>query len=1106
MKYLTSRNSAGLSSFFAIVIAVMILNSTFLWSAFHSVRNHETWLLHSNQVVLKIEAILSSVKDAETGMRGYLLTGKPEYLDPYYDGVNESWSNLRRLKQLTTDNKSHQDMIVSIEDTMSQRLEILKNSIETLASNGVLSRKTTLNEGKNLMDRLRNLMAEMKNNEQKILDSRRQAASDANQLALLSILTAAVINLAMAGASFYVIRKRQISLVQETAAKERELYMGSRVQELSKIVANDYDTPTLSKKILSFIADELKAPAASLFVRDLDSLVSRAHYARVDGETDRPPTAKIEIGTGILGEAINKTEIFEVAPLPENYFWISSSLGKTQPTSLAIIPLTFFGKPLAVIELGLFHPLTEYQLEFLNQCRELIATGVASAENRGRLEALLDTTQLQAQELQTQQEELRSSNEDLEEQARMLEQQQEIVNARNTDLEKINQYKSDFLAKMSHELRTPLNSLLILSTLLRENKEGNLSDQQKNFASTIYDSGNDLLTLINDILDLSKIEARKLTIRSERFSIRSLLDQLSAMFTPQTHKKGLELHTHIEAGCEDLYIETDIQRLNQILRNFLSNAVKFTSQGSIEIKALNFKNGFVDISVKDTGIGIPPEQRNLIFEAFEQGDGSISRKYGGTGLGLAISKELAQLLGGQIIVNSELNVGSEFILRIPLVLPTMSAPANIEVVPQNLSAETTRHLSVTAPPASLELQQHIKEASQAAKSLLIVEDDDTFSKLVAEVASAEGFYPLIASTGEIALQIIEHHIPTAIMLDIKLPGISGFGILETLKEYPKLRHIPVHMISALDYPQHTKRMGAMGYLGKPVSLDQIQEAVKALDSKASESTRKLLIVEDNKVQREAIEQLLASPDIKLTSVENGEKALAAVLAENFDCIVLDLALPDISGKDFLERLKQMEHPIPPVIVYTAQQLTKREEGYLRMFSESIILKGARSPERLLDEVSLFLHRVTDTLPLNQQKILTGLKMQDETFEGRRVLLVDDDVRNIFALTHVLENKGFKVEVARDGVEAVEMAEKHPRIDAILMDLMMPRMDGFEAITHIRKLSIHEKTPIIALTAKAMKGDHEKALDMGANDYLPKPINVTSLMSVLKVWLREREIF
>jgi CheY-like chemotaxis protein len=424
-------------------------------------------------------------------------------------------------------------------------------------------------------------------------------------------------------------------------------------------------------------------------------------------------------------------------------------------------------------------------------------------------------------------------------------------------------------------------------------------------------------------------------------------------------------------------------------------------------------------------------------------------------------------------------------------------------------AEIVRPLPALPPKASEsspEIMALLESVKDAKKTLLIIEDDLVFANLVADTAKTYGFTPVQAHTGETALQILERHTPTAIMLDIKLPGISGFGILETIKEMPHLRHIPVHMISALDYSRYTLRMGAMGFLGKPVSIEKLREAIGQLDTKANESTRKLLVVEDNDTQRKAIEQLLNGPDIKLDAVGTGELALQAVRAQRYDCIVLDLALPDMSGKDFLEKLDEMNVPLPPVIVYTAKDLSRREEEYLRKYSESIILKGARSPERLLDEVNLFLHRVEDGLHDSQREILQTLRLAENIFRGKRALLVDDDLRNVFALTHVLESKGFEVVVARDGVEAVEACAKSDRYDVVLMDLMMPRMDGFQAMKQIREMESRKETPIIALTAKAMKGDHEKALEAGANDYLPKPINIASLITVLKVWVKEKEIF
>lgn len=1108
------KNSAkftGLNAFFIAASFLMVLNSAYLFSSFQTARENERWLRHTYEVTNELELFISSVKDAETGMRGYLLTGDSSYLEPYYKGSTETWTHFRLLRQLTADNRAHQESLVNLQDVAQKRLQILSDSIKQVSlakesGSGVLSRKSTLNEGKATMEALRALVEEMKTEERRIHSIRAQESRDAQAFSHWSIIAATLINLLLSGAAYYFIRRQNLAQLDEADKQRRALWSQERLSELSQFVAGNADTPSLARVVLEFLSNNFDIPAATLYVADGDQLRLAASYGRVPGDFGQISTL-IPVGEGLLGQAFRGKKISQIKDLPQDYFWIGSSLGQKQPRSLLFMPLTFFGKNVAIIEAALFEDMNEDFIEVLERIREIIATGISSSEARYRLETLLEKTQQQAEELQVQQEELRVSNEELEEQARQLENQQETLNSRNGELERLNQYKSDFLAKMSHELRTPLNSLLILATLLRENKEGNLNEQQKSFASTIYDSGNDLLSLINDILDLSKIEARRLNIRAETFSLRGLMSQLQATFMPQTTKKNLEFNVHIEPDIESLSINSDPQRVSQILRNFISNAIKFTEKGSIDVRvarSLHHKD-CVDIRVRDSGIGIPKAQQDLIFNAFEQGDSSISRKFGGTGLGLTISRELSVLLGGEISVQSEEGRGSEFTLRLPIQLPAVAATPYIEDSP---NAEFVRPLPtpIKTQEASPEIMGALEVARAARKTLLIIEDDEVFGKLVGETAQTYGFTPIQATTGEFALQILERFTPTAIMLDIKLPGISGFGILETIKEMPHLRHIPVHMISALDYSRYTLRMGAMGYLGKPVSIEKLRDAISQLDLKASESTRKLLVIEDNDTQRAAIEQLLNGDDIELDAVATGELALQAVKAKRYDCIVLDLALPDMSGKDFLEKLDEMSIPLPPVIVYTGKDLSRREEEYLRKYSESIILKGARSPERLLDEVNLFLHRIEDGLHDSQRQILQSLRLAENIFKGKKALLVDDDLRNVFALTHVLESKGFEVVVARDGVEAVEACSKSERYDVILMDLMMPRMDGFQAMKSIRGLEHRKDTPIIALTAKAMKGDHEKALEAGANDYLPKPINISSLITVLKVWVKEKEIF
>ncbi|MEN0059972.1 MAG: response regulator, partial [Bdellovibrio sp.] len=542
----------------------------------------------------------------------------------------------------------------------------------------------------------------------------------------------------------------------------------------------------------------------------------------------------------------------------------------------------------------------------------------------------------------------------------------------------------------------------------------------------------------------------------------------------------------------------------QILRNFVSNAIKFTEQGSITLKAALSPHDpdRLVISVIDTGIGIPAEKKERIFEAFEQADSSISRRFGGTGLGLSIAKELAGLLGGRVFLDSGVETGSMFSLEVPIHMPTSKTEEDeVRTGRKSIDKEGDEAHTQMADIAKGIVQKIDHDKS---KTLLVVEDDLSSRSLIRSAAELYGYHVLEADSGELGLAILKMHAPTAIMLDIKLPGISGMGMLESIKRMPKMRHVPVHMISGLDYQQNSLRLGAMGFLGKPLSKQGVQDAMDHIENVVSGRSKKLLVVEDDDKQRRAIVDLIAGEDIRIESVGTGAAALALLKEQHFDCIVLDLSLPDMVGGTFLSKLSELRAHLPPVIIYTGQELSREDEESLRRYAESIILKGVRSPERLLDEVNLFLHRLEDDLPVRQRDILRELRGRDQSFEGRKVLLVDDDIRNIFSLTHVLESRGFEVRIARDGIEALEQLKQGPPVDVVLMDIMMPRMDGYEAIRRIREDKKYGNVPIIALTAKAMKGDHEKCIEVGANDYLPKPLDVGSLMSVLKVWVGAKE--
>ncbi len=790
-------------------------------------------------------------------------------------------------------------------------------------------------------------------------------------------------------------------------------------------------------------------------------------------------------------------------------------------------------------------PPHELVKDFLELIAESSAIGLRSAQHKSKLADLLAETQQFAEELQAQQEELRVANEELEqqtralkeshqklenqqaemeqtnqqleEQAQILEHQKITLDERNRDLtgaqrtleekakelQKSGQYKSEFLANMSHELRTPLNSTLILAKLLGDNKPGNLNAEQVKYAQIIYNSGQDLLNLINDILDLSKVEAGKMTLNPEHVLVRQVTKNLEGTFLPIAKEKGLEFKVHIDDDVP-LSFTTDRQRLEQVLRNFLSNAFKFTSKGGISLHIFHSLRG-LNFSVADTGVGIQPEQQKIIFEAFRQADGTISRKFGGTGLGLSISKELARVLGGHIDVSSTQGEGSTFTLTLPLEFGTTpDIPVQVEIKPHVPAKEPTK----PEVPKAFSFLDDRDQIQNFNRKMLIIEDDEPFAKILFDLAHEMKFGALVTSSGHEGIELAEKHLPHAIALDINLPDHSGMIVLDHLKMQPKTRHIPVHVISSEDFSRSALEMGAAGYMLKPVKREKLHSAFKNMTSHMEQKTRSVLVIEDDQVQRQNIIELIQDKEVKVDAVTSSEEALEKLKSKTYDCMIMDLSLPGMSGYDLLSQISNENsvYSFPPVIVYTARDLTREEEVKLRLYSGSIIIKGAKSPERLLSEVTLFLHRVETELPPERQKMLRELRNRDKNLEGRTILVVDDDVRNIFALTSALENQGAKIESARNGKEALLKLGQHADIDLVLMDIMMPEMDGYEAMRHIRQDKKLKELPIISLTAKAMKDDKEKCLEAGANDYLAKPIQMDKLLSLLRVWLPSNNKF
>jgi CheY-like chemotaxis protein/CHASE3 domain sensor protein len=1114
----TKSSTARIYLLFALLLGVVGFNSWFLLHNFESVRENQSWLTHTRVVITEIDSTALGVREAESAQRAYILTHDDDYLKTFHVGLVNAKTHLLNACALTVDNpvqKANCPVMTSlVEDRLQHLSTLIKSAQYGKIPESVIRR--TLTEGKSLMDAVVTQMGRMKGEELRLLESRTRDTEQARSLFFMTLVLTTALTMVVLVYAFFQLRGNHGRAQSELRDQTRESSARENIAEISRIVAGDQPFPVVSHEALAYLGRRFGIVAAKLYIREHHAFRLVASLG-IDNVQDTTSISE----SNLLSQAAAQEDVVLINNVPGDYWKFSTTLGEAPPTSLAFAPILFQGRSIGVIEFASFEPLTTEMSSLFRRIGETLGVGLNAGLSRERLQSLLSETQQQAEELQSQQEELRVNNEELEQQARALESQQESLATKNRDLEIVqddlkrkaddlersSQYKSEFLAKMSHELRTPLNGLLILSTLLIENKEKNLTDQQKQFARSIQSAGNDLLTLINDILDLAKVEAKKLTVRKETFTIGSLFSQMKLTFEPQTKAKNLGLKTDVSSELENFAIYTDRQRLEQILRNFLSNAVKFTENGQIEMRAnVDRRDRMIEITVADTGIGVAENKRGLIFEAFEQADSSTSRNYGGTGLGLTISRELANLLGGEIKLKSDEGKGSEFTIRLPF---------DAQPSPQASSEPVEQERPRSQGPMGIQPNEVIRAKTVSlpklapdAKTILIVEDDDAFRQSIVEVTKSYGFTPIEAADGESALAILDQHAPSAILLDIKLPGISGLGILEMIKQMPHLRHIPVHMISGLEHQQSALRMGALGYLTKPVTLDKVRSAIGRMESLLSEKVRKVLLIEDDERQNLAIAELVSGQDVAVTSVRTGKEAIETVQKQAFDCIILDLSLPDFSGFDLLKQLNGLSISLPPIVIYTGKDLSAEEESYLRRFSESIIIKGARSPERLLDEVNLFLHRVESLLPHEKQQMLTHLRSQDQSFENRTVLLVDDDVRNLFALTSVLETRGLKVRFAKDGIAALEELEKHDDIELVLMDIMMPRMDGLEATRRIRtnKNDRVRGLPIIALTAKAMKDDHEKCIEAGATDYLPKPINLDNLMTVLKVWLTPKHLF
>ncbi|HEV7474969.1 MAG TPA: HAMP domain-containing protein [Pyrinomonadaceae bacterium] len=968
------------------------------------------------------------------------------------------------------------------------------------------------------------------------------------------------------------INEMILNLKDTTQKNMEQDWLKTNLARFTRMLQGQRDMTTVAQMVLSELAPLVDAQQGVFYVNEspngqpvMKLLGGYAYKKRKNLANE------FHAGEGLVGQCTVERERILVTSVPSNYVHVTSGLGEAPPNNIVVLPVLFEGEAKAVIELSTFNTFSDTHLAFLDQLTESIGIVLNTIAANTRTEDLLQQSQSLAAELQSQQDELKKTNEQLEQQAESLRESEELLKNQQEELQQTNEelqekatllarqkseveaknreveearwemeekaeqlaltskYKSEFLANMSHELRTPLNSMLILSRQLAENNDENLTGKQVQFAETIHSSGSDLLSLINDILDLSKIESGMMGIEVSDVSIAEMTEQMERSFHQLAKDKNLEFEIQ---RAEDLpgAVRTDDKRLQQILMNLLSNAFKFTEEGKVvlrvtpapadetyHLESLNRASEVIAFSVTDTGIGIPTEKQRIIFEAFQQADGTTSRKYGGTGLGLSISREIARLLGGEIRVISTPGEGSTFTFY----LPRNYVPAGASTAP---SSQKHTHVAIReteaawTPVESFDSDAIALLSSESAAILddrntiesgdrvvLIVEDDISFAGILLDLAREKGFKGLVATSGTVALALAQKYKPAAITLDIRLPDRDGWTVLDRLKHDPATSHIPVHIITVEEERQRALKQGAFNHVQKPVTREDLTKSFDDIRDFAERRIRKLLIVEDDDVQRMSVVELIGNGDVHTTAVATGEEALNLLKDERFDCMVLDLRLPDMSGFDLIEKLQtDLGRYDLPIIVYTGKELTRKEELHLKKVADAIIVKEASSPERLLAETALFLHRVEANLPESKRRMLEKFHRTDPVLAGRKVLVVDDDVRNIFALTSALEAHHMEVVHAENGQEGIDLLQSTPGIEAVLMDIMMPEMDGYEAITAIRQMDDFKELPIIALTAKAMKADRDHCLEVGASDYISKPLDIDQLLSLLRVWLYRPE--
>lgn len=1198
---------------FSVSMIILIASAVASFISINNLLDSAGLVNHTNDVIFELKNINEALIDAETGQRGYLITGEDEFLNPYKDARERAFAGYENIRKLTNDNPRQQEKMPMLRRMIEGRFRYLESAIENKNA-GLSPNIANLRLGREAMDEIRRMLTDMQQHELALLTERTESMNLFARFTPPLIVAGAILALIIT-VVFYtrvtsdygervrlqealqqkdVEIQNRINIIRSLADKiaqgnydirvddqqsdslgsvavslnrmaqslddsfnklsDKE-WLQSGLSTLNNVMIGEKEIETLSAEVIATVSNYIDSSTGALYILEGKDLRRAGGYAFAIDQSRET----IRVHDGILGQAVASGKLVELKDIPQESVTISFATGAVKPKHVVAIPVFDGYTVKGAMEFATVGTFTKRQIDYLKDAAPNIGIALSTAQNRRRLQELLEETQAQSEELRVQhselenlnselevqaeklqaseeelkvqQEELKQANEELEERSSLLEEKNHMISERNLEIQakadqlaQTTRYKSEFLANMSHELRTPLNSILLLSRLMSENQDKNLTNDQIEYARVIQSSGHGLLSLIDEILDLSKIEAGKMKLEYGDASVKEVVHNMASMFGPIARDKKIEFRTEVESGTPEK-IETDKLRLEQVIRNLVSNAIKFTANGYVLLRIGISRDGSqVYFTVKDTGIGIAKDKQSIVFEAFQQADGSTRRKYGGTGLGLSISRELVKLLGGDITLTSEPDQGSEFTLTLPVVrneasevVEDLKTPLlvekpfysqqrteqrpSVDKKPGDRKPGDKKYISTTIPESIPDDRASI---GRGDKSILIVEDDTNFAKALLDFTRRKGYKGIVSVRGDEAVELAKNFLPVGILLDIQLPVRSGWEVMEELKSTTETKHIPVHIMSSHEAKNESLMKGAIDFIEKPVAFEQMHEIFKKIEFVLQHHPRKVLIVEENARHAKALAYFLETFDVNLEITNDVKVAIDSLKSDKVECVILDMGVPDKQVHDTLEMVKKtpgLENL--PIIIFTGKSLSQPEVLKIRQYADSIVVKTAYSYKRILDEVSLFLHLMENNRE-GEPKTPKYHKLGalDEVLKSKTVLVADDDMRNIFSLTKSLEKYQMNVIAAVDGKDALKKLHATPRVDIVLMDMMMPEMDGYETIEAIRGERKYRDLPIIAVTAKAMTGDREKCIDAGASDYITKPVDVDQLFSLLRVWLYE----